>query len=185
MNDENNPLNIVNIVRNKMDADRAKQLQDSDQFVFGELIAKLEAVQNRALPILFDNGKIPSCLGSWRGVYNELYIGFDGDTNYYDGDEVQYVGEYSTDYNQIPSNLPENPTVQDMLDLCKRGFGRTFVGYKGGNYKMGKLTPVWVSKYGTTAGFDYDDPEIYETQVVGLTETPEAVIINTRGENYI
>jgi hypothetical protein len=184
MSNENNPLDIMNIVRNKIDADRANQMQDSDQFVFGELIAKLEAVQNKALPILFDNNKVPSCLGSWRGVYTELYIGFDGDTNCYDGDEVRYEGEYYTVYNQVPANLPENPTAEDMIDLCKRSFGRTFLGYKGGNYKMGKLTPVWVSRYGTTSGFDYDDPEVYETKVVGLTETPKAVIIHTRGENY-
>lgn len=183
-------MDLRELLDNYSKAKRADEMKNSDQLMFIELINKLEAVKDKSKPIRFDNGEVPSCLGSWRGVYAELYIGFDGDTNSYDSDEVekvypanQYTGAYTV-YKEIPSNLPENPTAQDMLELCLRCLGKDFEGYKGGTYNMGKTTPVWVSKYGTTAGFEYDDKDVYETKVVGVTELDEVVVIDTKGENY-
>jgi hypothetical protein len=36
----------------------------------------------------------------------------------------------------------------DLLAECKAAMGQVFCGYKGGDYVMGVLTPVWVASYG-------------------------------------
>lgn len=36
----------------------------------------------------------------------------------------------------------------DLLADCRRAMGEVFQGYKGGDYVMGALTPVWVAHYG-------------------------------------
>jgi len=36
----------------------------------------------------------------------------------------------------------------ELLAECKAAMGKVFEGYKGGNYVMGALTPVWVASYG-------------------------------------
>ena len=38
----------------------------------------------------------------------------------------------------------------ELLDECKSAMGQMFCGYKGGDYVMGALTPVWVADYGHT-----------------------------------
>ena len=38
----------------------------------------------------------------------------------------------------------------DLLTDCKAAMGQVFGGYKGGDYVMGALTPLWVASYGTT-----------------------------------
>ena len=35
-----------------------------------------------------------------------------------------------------------------LLDECKEAMGQVFEGYKGGDYVMGSLTPVWLAEYG-------------------------------------
>ena len=37
-----------------------------------------------------------------------------------------------------------------LLTECRATMGQVFQGYKGGDFVMGALTPVWVSHYGTT-----------------------------------
>lgn len=36
----------------------------------------------------------------------------------------------------------------DLLGECKAAMGRVFEGYKGGDFVMGELTPLWVADYG-------------------------------------
>lgn len=41
-------------------------------------------------------------------------------------------------------------TVQDLLNELRSAMGRTFDGYKGGEYVMHENTPVWVASWGST-----------------------------------
>jgi len=41
-------------------------------------------------------------------------------------------------------------TAKAALSLCRSAMGEVFQGYKGGDFVMGRLTPVWISDYGTT-----------------------------------
>lgn len=36
----------------------------------------------------------------------------------------------------------------ELLAECRAAMGKVFEGYKGGDFVMGELTPVWVASYG-------------------------------------
>lgn len=36
----------------------------------------------------------------------------------------------------------------ELLSECRAAMGKVFCGYKGGDYVMGALTPVWLASYG-------------------------------------
>lgn len=38
--------------------------------------------------------------------------------------------------------------ASELLADCKAAMGQVFQGYKGGDFVMGALTPVWVANYG-------------------------------------
>ena len=42
----------------------------------------------------------------------------------------------------------EKVKAEVLLAECRYAMGRAFKGYKGGNFVMGELTPVWVADYG-------------------------------------
>ena len=74
----------------------------------------------------------PKGITSYRGYYDQLAIG----------------------YEQIET------TVAEVLAMCNEAVGKTFTGYKGGDYVMGRETPVWVanrSESGSTAIVDIID----------------------------
>jgi hypothetical protein len=56
-----------------------------------------------------------------------------------------YRGYYS-DLAFRPQDEPV--TAGDLLAQCRAAMGQVFEGYKGGDYVMGALTPVWVAHYG-------------------------------------
>ena len=125
------------------------------QLTLGELILKLETVNDKTLPLFFDVGKYhPIDVDSWRGSYCELAI------NYDDGDDVVSVDKF--------------------LSMLRSTIGRTFEGYKGGDFLMGKITPVWVANYGRAKGFR---PKA-DTAVVNVKESSMAVKIITKSLAY-
>jgi hypothetical protein len=76
------------------------------------------------------NGMSPSitikglgCLRSYRGYYCDLAF--------------------------EPDNTPK--FVIDLLMECNAAMGQVFEGYKGGDYVMGALTPLWISPYGDSS----------------------------------
>jgi hypothetical protein len=88
-----------------------------------ELIATLERMP-RSAPLTCGWRSHPGKLGSYRGYYDHLAI-----------------------------EPVDNPTtVGDFLKQAKAAVGKTFQGYKGGDYKMAGYTPVWVSPYGEVSG---------------------------------
>lgn len=38
--------------------------------------------------------------------------------------------------------------ADDLLAECRAAMGQVFCGYKGGDFVMGSLTPVWLARYG-------------------------------------
>lgn len=57
---------------------------------------------------------------SYRGYYSDLY--------FVQGDGMRPAAE--------------------LLAQCQAAMGQVFTGYKGGDYMMGALTPLWVASYG-------------------------------------
>ena len=49
---------------------------------------------------------------------------------------------FETGVNKIP--------VAEALALCRSAMGEVLEGYKGGDFQMGRNTPVWLANYGCT-----------------------------------
>lgn len=101
----------------------------------GDLIATLEALPQDA-PVRFPDGQVPNGLCSWRGVYAELTI------------------------DRAPAG--ETETIGEMLADARDAVGKTFQGYKGGDFLMDETTPVWADGWGdcnhiAPAGFAIND----------------------------
>jgi len=149
-------MDLQTILDNAVKVDRAERMKTSPQLTLGEMILKLESVKNKDLPVVFDVKPYrPVNIDSWHGSYNELAL--------------KYVGNESRAF-----------TVTELLRLLKSVIGRTLTGYKGGEYLMGKTTPVWVANYGESGGFREED----YTAVVDILETGTEVIIKTEALEY-
>lgn len=53
-------------------------------------------------------------------------------------------------YDELAFEPVEDTTVGEMLEAAKSALGKTFEGYKGGDYVMGEYTTVWLAWYGST-----------------------------------
>lgn len=60
--------------------------------------------------------------------------------------EHSYRGYYS---DLAFERLEGTRAASDLLADCKAAMGQVFKGYKGGDFVMGRLTPVWVADYGS------------------------------------
>jgi hypothetical protein len=111
----------------------------------GEFLDVLER-QPEADLVLFDfGGMVPTRVNSYRGYYEDLAIGF-GDV--------------------------DTPKVAEVLKELRSAIGKTFEGYKGGNYRMGRNSRLWVANYGRTS----------DTVITGIAECSWATVIATRWE---
>lgn len=64
---------------------------------------------------------------------------------------LQSPHSYRGYYSDLSFEMGEGSRhAEDLLKSCRSAMGKVFVGYKGGNYVMGALTPVWVANYGCT-----------------------------------
>lgn len=69
-------------------------------------------------------GTRPAGVGSYRGFYEDLAIGFEEDNS---------------------------ATVAEVLATLKAAIGETFHGWKGGEYRMKESSTVWVANRGNTS----------------------------------
>jgi hypothetical protein len=94
----------------------------------GDLISAFEAVEDKETFVQFDFGGFqPNDVDSYRGYYCDLALSYDDRE-----DEAMDAGE--------------------LLDVLKKADGQVFTGYKGGDYRMDRSTPVWVANYGRSHG---------------------------------
>lgn len=93
------------------------------QMTLGEFIRALER-QDPDEPVKYDFVHFgPTTLASYRGDYSELALG----------------------YNECGRHYPK---VKDLIAHCKDALGKTFTGWKGGDYDMDERTPLWVANPG-------------------------------------
>jgi len=64
--------------------------------------------------------------------------------------------------------------VSELLAECKAAMGQVFTGYKGGDYMMGALTPLWIATYGCVG------QKLMAVRADGEVETAEDELL---GEN--
>ena len=125
-------MDLQKMLDNAVNAGRQERLKTSSQLILGELIAKLEALEDRTQTVSFAfENAVPTHLSSWRGSYNELALNFSFEEN--------------------------APTVEDLIKRLKQAVGATYQGYKGGEFLMGKTTPVWVANYGNSGNTGITD----------------------------
>ena len=128
-------MDLQTYLSNAVSASRAASFAKSDQISLGELILKLEPIVKKQPELLKEREYeavvrydfeylFPTSFGSWRGIYAELALNF---------------------------NIEGTPlTVTQFYELCKNTVGKTFTGYKGGDFTMSRATPIWVANYGNS-----------------------------------
>lgn len=145
------------MINNELAVRREEEMKTSPQLTLGELILKLEPIvaaqkakkENDEATVRFDFAYFhPTVLSSWRGSYRELALEF--------------------------SDEGEAPKVSEFLKKLKEAVGKTYEGYKGGDFVMGKTTPLWVANYGDSN----------EVGVVGVLDRGWVVILETKFLTY-
>lgn len=92
----------------------------------------------------------PTTVGSYRGCYSDLAIGWQPAT---------YDSESETHW----------PLATTILERLESAVGKTFEGYKGGDYHMDRDTPLWVANYSDAGG----------TSIVRVSHEYGTVILHT------
>mgnify|MGYP001604274873 FL=1 len=147
-------VSLQSLISNQIKVDRAEAMKTSRQLTLIELILKLDSVVDKALPVVFDvEGLYPGTIDSWRGAYSELALAYESGG--------------------------ERPTVSQLLRQCNAVNGRILQGYKGGDFLMGKTTPLWASNYGDSTGFRGNS-----TAIIGLDVRADLVVIITEARDY-
>lgn len=138
-------MDIQEIVRRQVKVMRNNSFRSSGQLTLGDLIDALKSVKDKKASVRFDFGYMkPKQIESWRGSYDELAINYSEDD-----DDSEKVSHFISRLNQC--------------------IGKTFVGYKGGDFVMKKNTPVWVANHGQAAN----------TAIFGIKDFGYQVIIET------
>lgn len=124
-----------------------------NQYNLKMLIDALEGIENKGLSVVYDfGGLIPTTFDSWRGIYAELALGWT-----------------AQEWDESIDGYPEM-TVGALLHLANDANGRTFTGYKGGEFAMGLLTPIWIDNWG----------EYTSTALVGVEVSYHVVLVTER-----
>ena len=146
-------MDLQTYIQNAVKESRANTLANSDQLTLSELILKLEPIvknqkDGEEATVRYDFEYLfPTSIDSWRGSYNELALNFETQ-----GEEMK---------------------VSEFLNMLKECIGKTFTGYKGGNFTMHKGTPIWVANYshsGNTAVIDVVDNGYVVLLITGYRE---------------
>lgn len=101
----------------------------------GDLIVLLRH-QPQDHHVVFDFGSaIPTDVDSYRGYYEQLAIGY----------EMGLASGCPQSDGHDPDNLC---TVAELLERLQDVLGRTYSGWKGGEYEMGEHTRMWAANAG-------------------------------------
>lgn len=119
----------------------AAEAEEAGQMTLGGLIAALKVLPGYK-PVLVDVGGSLGEPDSYRGFYEQLAF----------------------------EPVTEFRSVAEVLADAEEARGKTFTGYKGGDFKMTGSTLIWVSKYGQSGG----------PRIIGVEDTPDAVVILTK-----
>lgn len=147
------------ILNNVTSAHREARMSSSDQLTLGEMIAKFDAVSDKTKPVHLDfGGFVATDIDSWRGSYAELALGYG---------------------NGVPC------AVETLLKECRAAVGATFEGYKGGDFRMSRHTPVWIANYGRSGVEGYKgSSDVPTVAVIDVLEADDRVLVVTAEQTY-
>lgn len=166
-------MDLQTMLSNATVAARTERLKTSPQITLGELIARLKPIAanqeevkkkyGHEADVCFDfEYAYPTGLSSWRGSYAELALNF------------SFVGYGVDGYMKVEGFKPDEPKVSEFLAMLKKAVGQTYTGWKGGDFVMGKTTPIWVANDGNAG----------ETAVVGVENNEHTVRLITARCEY-
>ena len=118
------------------------------QMILGALIDALKPLKPDTA-VSFDFAFLdPTDFDSYRGYYDQLALGFTG-------------GRHSDGWAEIK--------VAELLAKAEAAVGKTYEGWKGGDYVMTRSTPLWVANPGCTGS----------TAIVGVQDIGWAILLIT------
>ena len=116
-----------------------------NQITLGAIMDGLKKAEP-GLPVYFDWCRLnPGRFCSYRGYYEDLALGFE-DSRY------------------------KSVTVGELLQACEEIEGKILEGWKGGDYKMTRETPVWVANSGQSTGWAIVGVDVDEYRVILKTQ---------------
>lgn len=118
----------------------AAQTRSQYHLTLGQLITELAQSAPDA-EVTFDSGEPVGGCGSYRGYYSDLA--------FCKGDEPR--------------------SVASLLEEARTANGKTFEGYKGGDFTMSDDTPLWFAEYGCLG-----------PAIIGVTHEEGSVILATK-----
>lgn len=132
-----NKIFTVDDLHRAAKAMRDARFSESPQLTLGELIDALKEIPTKwgsdkqDVTVEFDfEYAVPTGLDSWRGSYSELAINFD------------FLGYEKFDEKTTDMKL------KDFIKMLEGAVGKTYTGWKGGDFTMSRETPIWVANNG-------------------------------------
>lgn len=121
-------------------AEQSAMERQQYHITLGELIDKLSAADKDKTVRNQEGAYISAACDSYRGYYSDLAFEWGGKS-----------------------------TVGELLKSAEDALGKTFEGYKGGEYTMSENTPLWVAEYGCCG-----------EAVLGASEADDAFVLVTK-----
>ena len=145
---------------NNMNEQRARE-KSNYHLTFGGLI---DALKNAPPDTIVDE-RIKG-IGSWRGSYIEVAIYTDEPGTYAERcgftDYANYEDKYAEwEKENVVSHSELPRTAGELASLLESLLGLDFVGYKGGNFKIERYKPLWLTAYRSVSG---------NTAIIGIDE---------------
>jgi hypothetical protein len=77
-------------------------------------------------------------------------------------------------YEDLAFEPKDNATIGEMLKDAEDALGKTFDGYKGGEYEMGEFTDCWICEYGTSNGAQKIGKILLDYMIGAAASSPQA-----------
>jgi hypothetical protein len=144
-------MNIQQYLDHMSSLSQHTRVKDKGQLSLGMLIEAIEGCE-KDVNVVYDFGYMcPTSIDSWRGSYSELALNYES---------------FKSEDKEL--------TRDRFIVMLKDAVGKTFTGYKGGDFTMTEETPIWVANYG----------ESCNTAVVGVHDAGWQIVILTAYLEY-
>jgi hypothetical protein len=133
-------MDIIEIIKNAVEVEKQKEYANKPIRTLGEVLLLLESQPQENVVKLDFCEYNPVGLTSYRGYYEDLSIDYKSDA------PIMTVGK--------------------LTQLFEQAIGKTFRGYKGGDFAMNTKTLIWVAPYGNCGRMLTDIKQDGESTVI-------------------
>lgn len=134
---------FLEMIKKQVASDVDEHMHQHSVMRLGYFIEALKKIPSDTLVIFDFCNFSPTTLDSYRGYYDHLAFDYEQDVT---------------------------KEVKDILPICEEAMGKTYEGWKGGEFIMGQETPLWVSRRGESGN----------TAIVGIWHLPHVAVIMTK-----